>query len=165
MPTNSMTWSDMKWNPPSTPAAHSDAVRKFSKARTIARRLDVCSRTIFRWADQGKITRHKINERVVLFDEAEVAALIGEARISPPGLPPEEDGLVSLRISLGEELRRRRLRLRYSQSELARLVGSTEAHIAKLEAAESEASLHLLFRALFATGAKLRDVAQALAAG
>ena len=160
-----MTCSNMKRNPPSTPAAHSDAVRKFSKARTIARRLDVCSRTIFRWADQGKITRHKINDRVVVFDEAEVAALIGEARgVSPPGLAPEEDGLVSLRVSLGEELRRRRLRLRYSQSELAHLVGSTDAQIAKLEAAESEVPLCLLFRALFAVGVKLRDVGRVLSA-
>ena len=155
----------MKRNPLSTPAADGEAVRKFSKARTIARRLDVCTRTIFRWADQGKITRHKINERIVLFDEAEVAALIGEARVSPPGLAPKENGLVSLRLSLGEELRRRRLRLRCSQSELASLVGSTEAQIAKLEAAESEVPLCLLFRSLFATGAKLRDVAQALIAG
>lgn len=154
----------MKRNPPSTPAAHSDAVRKFSKAGTIARRLDVCSRTIFRWADQGKITRHKINERVVLFDEAEVAALIGEARVSPPGIEPEENDLVSLRLSLGEELRRRRLRLRYSQPELARLICSTEAQIAKLEAAESEVPLCLLFRALFAVGVKVRDVGRVLSA-
>ena len=154
----------MKRNPPSTSAAHSDAVRKFSKARTIARRLDVCSRTIFRWADQGKITRHKINDRVVLFDEAEVAALIDDARVSPPGLLPEESGLASLRLSLGEELRRRRLSLRYSQSELARLVDSSEAQIAKLEAAESEVPLCLLFRALFAVGVKLRDVGRVLSA-
>jgi hypothetical protein len=154
----------MKRNLPSTPTAHSDVVRKFSKARTIARRLDVCSRTIFRWADQGKITRHKINDRVVLFDEAEVAALIGAARVSPPGIEPEENGLVSLRLSLGEELRRRRLRLRHSQPELARLIGSTEAEIAKLEAAESEVPLCLLFRALFAVGVKVRDVGRVLSA-
>jgi len=154
----------MKRNPSSTLTAHSEAVRKFSKARTIARRLDVCSRTIFRWADQGKITRHKINDRVVLFDEAEVAALIGAARVSPPGIEPEENGLVSLRLSLGEELRRRRLRLRHSQPELARLIGSTEAEIAKLEAAESEVPLCLLFRALFAVGVKVRDVGRVLSA-
>lgn len=139
-------------------------MRKFSKARTIARRLDVCSRTIFRWADQGKITRHKINDRVVLFDETEVAALIGEARVSPPDHAPGDNSLVSLRLLLGEELRRRRLRLRYSQPELARIVGSTEDEIAKLEAAESEVPLCLLFRALFAVGVKLRDVGRVLGA-
>jgi len=62
---------------PSSP----ELIKKFSKARTIAARLGLCPRTIFRWADAGKITRHKINSRVVLFDEAEVSALINSARI------------------------------------------------------------------------------------
>lgn len=35
------------------------AGRKFSKAKTIAEHLGVCPRTIFRWADEGKIARHK----------------------------------------------------------------------------------------------------------
>jgi hypothetical protein len=51
-------------------------VRRFSKAKSVADRLGICSRTVFRWADAGRITRHKINARVVLFDEAEVTALI-----------------------------------------------------------------------------------------
>jgi hypothetical protein len=57
------------------------AARKFSKARSIAERLGICARTIFRWADAGKITRHKINARVVLFDENEVLALVEAARV------------------------------------------------------------------------------------
>jgi len=57
------------------------AARKFSKARSVAERLGICPRTIFRWADAGKIARHKINPRVVLFDEREIAALIESARI------------------------------------------------------------------------------------
>jgi len=57
------------------------AGRKFSKARVIAERLGVCTRTIFRWADDGKIARHKINARVVLFDETEVMELIRSARV------------------------------------------------------------------------------------
>jgi hypothetical protein len=55
--------------------------RKFSKARSIADRLGICPRTIFRWADAGKITRHKINPRVVLFDETEVVRFIDNARV------------------------------------------------------------------------------------
>jgi predicted DNA-binding transcriptional regulator AlpA len=56
--------------------------RRFSKAKAIAERLGVCPRTIFRWADDGKLARHKINARVVLFDEAEVLALIQAARVT-----------------------------------------------------------------------------------
>jgi len=58
------------------------AARKFSKARSIAERLGICPRTIFRWADAGKIARHKINSRVVLFDETEVVAFVESARIN-----------------------------------------------------------------------------------
>lgn len=58
------------------------AARKFSKARSIAERLGICPRTIFRWADSGKIARHKINARVVLFDESEIVSLLNDARIT-----------------------------------------------------------------------------------
>jgi hypothetical protein len=53
----------------------------FNKAKVIALKLGVCPRTIFRWADEGRITRHKINARVVLFDEAEIVTLIHSARV------------------------------------------------------------------------------------
>jgi hypothetical protein len=55
--------------------------RRFSKAKTIATQLGVCRRTIFRWANAGLLTRHKINDHVVLFDEAEVLALVEGARV------------------------------------------------------------------------------------
>jgi excisionase family DNA binding protein len=57
------------------------AARKFSKARSIAERLGICPRTIFRWADAGKITRYKVNQRVVLFSEVEVVAYVESGRI------------------------------------------------------------------------------------
>jgi len=79
------------------------------------------------------------------------------------GLTPQESALVSLRLSLAEQVRSRRLRLHYSQAELARRIGSSQSRIAKLEAAESDVSLDLLFRALFATGAKMSDVSKILA--
>lgn len=80
------------------------------------------------------------------------------------GLTPEESTLVSLRLSLAEQVRSRRLRLHCSQTELARRIGSSQSRIAKLEAAASDVSLDLLFRALFATGAKMSDVGKVVAA-
>lgn len=59
-----------------------EIVRRFSKAKVVANRLGLCPRTIFRWADSGKLTRHKVNARVVLFDEAEVEKLLESARVS-----------------------------------------------------------------------------------
>ena len=55
--------------------------RRFAKAKPIAARLGICTRTLFRWADAGLIARYKINARIALFDEAEVAALIDSSRI------------------------------------------------------------------------------------
>jgi len=80
------------------------------------------------------------------------------------GLTQEERALVSLRLALADEVRRRRMRLRYSQTELARRLGSSQSRIAKLEAAESDVSLDLLFRALFATGAKMHEIGKVVAA-
>ncbi len=60
----------------SQPTAHC-----FNKAKTIAHRLGVHPRTIFRWTDDGRLARHKINARVVLFDEQEVEALLLGSRV------------------------------------------------------------------------------------
>lgn len=66
---------------PSTPPVVTVQPRQFCKARKLASRFGVCPKTIFRWADDGKIARFKINDRVVLFDEAEVSAFIEGSRV------------------------------------------------------------------------------------
>ncbi|HEX3730035.1 MAG TPA: helix-turn-helix domain-containing protein [Opitutaceae bacterium] len=80
------------------------------------------------------------------------------------GLTPEESALIGLRLSLADEVRRRRRRLGVTQAELARRIGSSQSRVAKLEAAEVDVSFELLFRALFATGAKRRDLGRVIAA-
>jgi ribosome-binding protein aMBF1 (putative translation factor) len=80
-------------------------------------------------------------------------------------LSPEEATLVNMRLALAGAVRGRRTRLGFSQSELARRLGSSQSRVAKIEAAESNVSFDLLVRALLATGAKPRDVGQAIAAG
>lgn len=61
---------------PKPATADNGGARKFSKARPLAERVGISKRTLFRWADSGHITRHKVNERVVLFDEFEVFRFI-----------------------------------------------------------------------------------------
>ncbi len=65
----------------SAPTEGQPSTHCFNKAKAIARRLGVHPRTIFRWADDGKLARHKINARVVLFDEQEVEALLLGSRV------------------------------------------------------------------------------------
>jgi hypothetical protein len=77
-------------------------------------------------------------------------------------LTSEESAMGPLRLASAEEVRR--LRLHYSQAELGRRIGSSQSRIAKLEAAESEVFLDLLFKALIATGAKRRDLGRIVAA-
>ncbi len=80
-------------------------------------------------------------------------------------LSPEEATLVNMRLSLAGAVRDRRAHLGFSQSELARRLGSSQSRVAKLEAGESNVSFDLLVRAMLATGAKSREVGQAIAAG
>ena|ERR1700690_1944579 len=70
-------------------------------------------------------------------------------------LTPEESALVNLRLALARRVRHHRLAGKLSQVELARRIGSSQSRVAKLEAAESEVSLDLLFRAFFATGGQV----------
>lgn len=56
------------------------ADRRFTKAKSLANKLEVHPKTIFRWADAGHIGRYKVNARVVLFDEQEVVAFIEKSR-------------------------------------------------------------------------------------
>jgi hypothetical protein len=70
----------MKTNPDSDPS--NLVLRKFSKAAVIAQKVGMtCTKTIFRWAQAGHITPHRINQRVVLFDEAEVARFIASSSV------------------------------------------------------------------------------------
>jgi hypothetical protein len=55
-------------------------LRQFARASVIAAKLGIHPKTVFRWADQGLIHRHKINQRLVLFDVAEVARFIAGSR-------------------------------------------------------------------------------------
>jgi hypothetical protein len=54
----------------------------FSPAKRLAARFGTCSKTIFRWADRGFFGRYKINQRVVLFDIAEVLAYVQSTRVN-----------------------------------------------------------------------------------
>lgn len=80
-------------------------------------------------------------------------------------LSPEETTLVNMRLALAGAVRERRATLGFSQTELARRLGSSQSRVAKIEAGETNVSIDLLVRAMLATGAKPREVGAAIAAG
>lgn len=76
------------------------------------------------------------------------------------GLSREEAELVEMKLALGQCLKRYRARRRLTQEALAEKLGSSQSRVAKLEAGFRGATLDLLFRALFATGATTDDIAR-----
>jgi predicted XRE-type DNA-binding protein len=77
-------------------------------------------------------------------------------------LTPEEEAFVELRLKLADAVRRLRREKRLTQVEFARLLGSSQSRVAKLEAAENSVSLDLLIRSLLALGATTRDLAKVI---
>jgi DNA-binding XRE family transcriptional regulator len=78
-------------------------------------------------------------------------------------LSAEEGALLEMRVALSRTLRERRAEAGLTQAALARLTGSSQSRVAKMEAGDPSVSLDLLIRALLAVGASRREVGQALA--
>jgi ribosome-binding protein aMBF1 (putative translation factor) len=77
-------------------------------------------------------------------------------------LPPEEAAFVDTKLALSRCVRERRTAQNLSQSMLAKRLHSSQSRVAKIEAADATVSIDLLLRALFALGAKPKDVATAI---
>ncbi len=58
-----------------------DSGPQFLKARALAARLNVSTKTVHRWAAAGHFGTHKLNARIVLFDLAEVLRFVAGARV------------------------------------------------------------------------------------
>ena len=80
------------------------------------------------------------------------------------GLTDEEQSFIDLKLALAESLRQRRMQRGLTQTELARLVASSQSRIAKIEAGDRSVSVDLLVRTLLAIGATRRDLARIIAA-
>lgn len=79
------------------------------------------------------------------------------------GLSPQESALVDVRLRLADAVRELRKEKHLTQVELAKIVGSSQSRVAKVEAADETVSLDLLIRSLLAMGATRQDLAKVLA--
>lgn len=77
-------------------------------------------------------------------------------------LTPEEAAFVETKLALSKSLRERRTAQNVSQAVLAKRLKSSQSRVAKMEATDATVSIDLLLRALFALGARPRDVAIAI---
>jgi DNA-binding XRE family transcriptional regulator len=78
------------------------------------------------------------------------------------GLSRVESELVEMKLALAGSLRQRRSARKMTQVQLARLVGSSQSRVAKMEAADPTVTLDLLVRSLLATGANNRQVGKVI---
>jgi DNA-binding XRE family transcriptional regulator len=80
------------------------------------------------------------------------------------GLSPEEARYIELKLALSEHLRKRRVRRKLTQEQLAKLLSSSQSRVAKMESGDPSVSLDLLIRSLLALGTSERDLAKVIAA-
>ena len=73
-------------------------------------------------------------------------------------LSPEESAYIELKLRLGESLRKRRVRRKMTQVDLAKKIRSSQSRVAKMENGDPTVSLDLLIRSLLALGASNRDL-------
>lgn len=77
-------------------------------------------------------------------------------------LTPEEAALVEIRLNLADGVRELRKQRHLTQSGLARLLGSSQSRVAKVETADDSVSLDLLIRSFLAMGATAGDLAKVI---
>jgi DNA-binding XRE family transcriptional regulator len=77
-------------------------------------------------------------------------------------LTPDEVAMVELRLKLADAVKLLRKDKHLTQTQLAKLMGSSQSRVAKLEAAADSVSLDLLIRSFLAMGATTDDLAQVI---
>ncbi len=75
-------------------------------------------------------------------------------------LSPDEEAYIELRLRLADGLKKRRLRRHLTQTDLARVVRSSQSRIAKMETGDPTVSLDLLIRSLLILGTSRKDLAR-----
>jgi len=78
------------------------------------------------------------------------------------GLTEAEEALVETKLRLGDAVRTLREKKHLSQAELAKLMGSSQSRVAKVENRDAEVSLDLQMKAIFAASPSARREFQGL---
>ncbi|MHB8078733.1 MAG: helix-turn-helix domain-containing protein [Candidatus Krumholzibacteriia bacterium] len=79
------------------------------------------------------------------------------------GLTPEESRFIELKLALAASLKAERLRQDITQAELAKLLGTSQSRMAKMEAADPTVTVDLLLKALLALGMTKKQLAKIVA--
>lgn len=79
------------------------------------------------------------------------------------GMTDAEAHVVEMKLALCNRLRRVREVRGWTQTELAKRMGSSQSRVAKMEAGDVSVTIDLLIHALLAVGASPRDIAKTMA--
>ncbi len=78
-------------------------------------------------------------------------------------LSAEETAFVELKLALADYLREIRVQHAWTQAYVARVLGSSQSRVAKMEAADASVSIDLLLKSLLKLGASRKQVGQVIA--
>jgi DNA-binding XRE family transcriptional regulator len=78
-------------------------------------------------------------------------------------LSPEEAAYVELKLALADYLKALRARNRWTQTQVAKRLDSSQSRVAKMEAADPSVSVDLLVRALLSLGASRKELGRVIA--
>jgi DNA-binding XRE family transcriptional regulator len=74
------------------------------------------------------------------------------------GLSDEENKIVELKIRLADAVKSQRTRRELTQHQLAKLLGTSQSRVAKIEAGDPSVSIDLMLRSLLRMGASRSDL-------
>ena len=77
-------------------------------------------------------------------------------------LTPEESAFIEIKLILSKDLHQRRVRTKMTQTELAKLIKSSQSRVAKIEAGDPSVSLDLLVRSLIALGGSAKSIGKVM---
>jgi DNA-binding XRE family transcriptional regulator len=80
------------------------------------------------------------------------------------GLSDQELSYIEIKLALSEKLRDIRERRTLTQAQAARLAGSSQSRLAKMEAGDPSVSVDLLLKTLIALGVSRNELAQVISA-
>lgn len=78
------------------------------------------------------------------------------------GLSDEEAAYIEMKLALSEKLKERRRRKKMTQTELAKLVHSSQSRVAKMEAGDPTVSIDLLMKSLLALGVSKKELGRSI---
>jgi DNA-binding XRE family transcriptional regulator len=78
-------------------------------------------------------------------------------------LSPEEARFIELKLALRESLKTERLRKGVTQTELAKMLGSSQSRVAKMEAGDPSVTVDLLLKALLTLGITKKQLSKIIA--